>query len=182
MNACALPSPTLSIGYVNATNGAIIVKNAIYKNLLKYINVNTYVYITKTKYNIVYAAVLYILVDCALNLTKPIILVLNLTFPSSTFTVIPSSILGLIKSVNLSVIIKSPDIIKCIKNTKHNATTQFCNDSLYFALSDAVELIKILIPRYTKTDSNPTIAIFLNEIYQSEIVCLSTPLAADSDA
>ena len=49
LNACAFPSPTLSIGYVNATNGAIIVKNAIYKNLLKYIKVNIHVYITKAK-------------------------------------------------------------------------------------------------------------------------------------
>ena len=43
LNACAFPSPTLSIGYVSATNGAIIVKKAIYKNLLKYITVNTQV-------------------------------------------------------------------------------------------------------------------------------------------
>ena len=43
LNACALLSPILSSGYVNATNGAIIVKNAIYKNLLKYINVNLHV-------------------------------------------------------------------------------------------------------------------------------------------
>ena len=50
LNACALESPSLSNGYVNATSGAIIVKNAIYSNLFKYINVNTYVYITKTIY------------------------------------------------------------------------------------------------------------------------------------
>ena len=40
VKACALLSPNLSIGYVIATSGAIIVKNAIYKNLLKYVNVN----------------------------------------------------------------------------------------------------------------------------------------------
>ena len=39
LNACALPSFILSIGYVNATNGAIIVRNAIYNTLLKYVNV-----------------------------------------------------------------------------------------------------------------------------------------------
>jgi hypothetical protein len=45
----------LSIGYVNATNGAIIVKNAMYKNLLKYIIVNVTVYPTIIKYIIAYA-------------------------------------------------------------------------------------------------------------------------------
>ena len=39
LNACAFESFILSIGYVNATNGAIIVKNAIYTTLFKYVHV-----------------------------------------------------------------------------------------------------------------------------------------------
>ena len=36
LNPCACPSLILSIGYVKATNGAIIVRKAIYSTLLKY--------------------------------------------------------------------------------------------------------------------------------------------------
>ena len=49
-NACAWPSFILSNGYVNAINGAIIVKNAIYITLFKYWNVNVTVNITNATY------------------------------------------------------------------------------------------------------------------------------------
>ena len=46
LKACAFPSFILSIGYVIATNGAIIVKNIIVTNLFKYIHENFTVYTT----------------------------------------------------------------------------------------------------------------------------------------
>ena len=39
VKACAFPSDILSIGYVTATNGAIIVKNAKYISLIRYFHV-----------------------------------------------------------------------------------------------------------------------------------------------
>ena len=49
LNACAFPSPILSIGYVIATSGAISVKNAIVIALFMYVHVNITVYITNAK-------------------------------------------------------------------------------------------------------------------------------------
>ena len=83
---------------------------------------------------------------------------------------IPSSTDAENKELMVSVNNKIPDITICITNTKHNATNQSRRDSLYFALSAAVELIKILIAKYTKTDNNPTTAIFLNDLYHDAIV------------
>ena len=54
LNACAFPSVILSKEYVIATNGDIIVKNAIFITLLKYKNVNLNVYITNAVYIIKY--------------------------------------------------------------------------------------------------------------------------------
>ena len=127
---------------------------------------------------------------CALNLANPIKLVLNLKFapaflPSSlcvACTTIPSLISAENNALKLSTNIKIPDMIKWITKTKHNATNQSLRDSLYFALSAAVELIKIRIPKYTNTDNSPTIAIFLKDRYQEAISYCRSPPAADSDA
>ena len=71
--ACALPSFILSIGYVNATNGAIIVKNAIYKTLFKYVNIKYTVNNTNITNITAYPA--YVVVESApisaFNLASP---------------------------------------------------------------------------------------------------------------
>ena len=82
-------------------------------------------------------------------------------------------------ALKFSVIISIPDIIKCITNTKHNAINQLYIDSLYFALSAAVELNNILIPKYTNTDSKATIAIFLKDLYHEDLVTFKLSPAAD---
>ena len=58
---------------------------------------------------------------------------------------------------------------------------QLLIDSLYLALSAAVELINILNPKYTNTDNNATIAIFLNDLYHEAIVFFSSPPASEVD-
>ena len=140
------------MGYDIATNGAIIVKNAIYKNLLKYVNVNIIVYTTNTKYIAQNAADTPAFLLCTLSLATPIkdsvnlesVPLLYVDLFSLTSTTMPLDAPSN-KLVTLCVIIKIPDIIKCIIKTKHNATNQSLSISLCLAFS-AIEPISIFIP------------------------------------
>ena len=58
----------------------------------------------------------------------------------------------------------------CNTNNMHIAASQFITIFLYFDFSCPVEEIIILIPTYTKTDSSPTSAINLNDLYHFHTV------------